>query len=179
MSHAVYTLHRYFICVSRLRLYLSNTVDEVGAKPPKDGKGRRYWLLRVFTHLTYWLASLYVVVEGWRELNLTDERIDNLLRSDNVERIRRVRNGVFHFQPDYFDKRFVEPFKHAGISEWADSLNQEFGRYFADWFHAQGIDPEIEIEQVGDDEEVVPSESALVSEWLTRICAQREGNGRP
>jgi hypothetical protein len=47
--------------------------------------------------LTFFYASLFVVIEGWRDLRLSDVEIDELLRSDNTELLRRFRNGVFHF----------------------------------------------------------------------------------
>jgi hypothetical protein len=35
-------------------------------------------------YVGYWFASLYVVVEGWRAIGLSDERVDGLLSSPNV-----------------------------------------------------------------------------------------------
>jgi hypothetical protein len=61
--------------------------------------------------LSYWFASLYVVVEGWQRLRLRDQLIDTLLlESENLSLLRGFRNGVFHFQASYTDKRFAEFF---------------------------------------------------------------------
>ena len=50
-------------------------------------------------------SCLYVVVEGWNELELTDPAIDAHLNNDDgpelVGAIRRHRNGVFHYQQTY------------------------------------------------------------------------------
>jgi len=57
--------------------------------------------------LNYGFASLFVISEGWRELKIPDERIANVLSEDHLEVLRRYRNGVFHFQRDFGDDRFL------------------------------------------------------------------------
>ncbi|WP_407194628.1 hypothetical protein [Bradyrhizobium sp. STM 3566] len=48
----------------------------------------------------------YVVIEGYRPLELKEEAIDALLGANDYEsRLRRFRNAVFHYQADPFDKR--------------------------------------------------------------------------
>ena len=81
--------------------------------------------------MSYWYGGLFVVIEGWKELQLSDSVIDGLLASPNVELLRRYRNGVFHFQRDYHDQRFHE-FMTQGIDEivWVRALNEQFGRFF-------------------------------------------------
>jgi Resolvase, N terminal domain len=60
-----------------------------------------------FLYMSYWYGGLYVVIEGWQELSLSDAVIDATLQSPNVDLLRRYRNGVFHFQRDYNDERFL------------------------------------------------------------------------
>ena len=71
------------------------------------------------------------MIEGWKSLKISDTIIDELLESPNVKLLRRYRNGVFHFQPNYNDERFHE-FMAQGTDEvaWVRSLNEQFGRYF-------------------------------------------------
>jgi hypothetical protein len=38
--------------------------------------------------MSYWYGSLYVVVEGWRELNETDPKVDPLISSPHVDRLK-------------------------------------------------------------------------------------------
>lgn len=86
-------------------------------------------------YMSYWYAGLYVVIEGWHELNLTDDKIDKLLESKNVDLLRRYRNGVFHFQKEYYDNRFFEFIKDGeNCVEWIRELNNQFGRYFLEFF---------------------------------------------
>ena len=52
-------------------------------------------------------ASLYLVIEGWQELGIQDSEADELLRSPHVDLLKRYRNGVFHYQRDMWDERFM------------------------------------------------------------------------
>jgi hypothetical protein len=101
--------------------------DEILAKGELDGAAA----IESFLYMSYWYGGLYVVIEGWRGLGLSDEAIEQLLSSPNVELLRRYRNGTFHFQHDYNDKRFAA-FMDEGVNsvEWVRKLNREFGRYF-------------------------------------------------
>ena len=77
-------------------------------------------------YMSFWYAALFVVIEGWRELGLTDTRIDILLQSPNVELLRRYRNGAFHFQREYFDVRFMDFVKEPDTVQWVRELNEKF-----------------------------------------------------
>jgi len=83
-------------------------------------------------YMSYWYAALYVVVEGWRELELHDAEVDRLLASPNVEYLRKYRNGVFHFQRDYFDLRFVELASSPDGVAWVHDLTAALSRWFLD-----------------------------------------------
>jgi hypothetical protein len=48
-------------------------------------------------------AGLFVVSEGWKDLKLSDTEVDALLKSPHLEKLKRFRHGVYHYQPDYFD----------------------------------------------------------------------------
>jgi len=117
------TLHRYFIWANRMRTHF----DEIISKGPLDGAAE----IESFLYMSYWYGGLYVVIEGWRELKLADATIEEMLQSPNVELLRRYRNGVFHFQKDYMDERFLSFMAEGNDSvSWVRSLNQQFGRYF-------------------------------------------------
>lgn len=85
-------------------------------------------------YMSYWYAGLYVVIEGWRQLRLSDPLIDEFLKSQNVGLLKRYRHGVFHFQRNYFDKRFTD-FMAEGQSavDWVRDLNKALGTFFLKW----------------------------------------------
>ncbi len=119
-------LHRYYIWANRLRGYFESTLSS-----QKAGNSVRVEFADdTGLFLAQWYTSLYVVIEGWKELKLSDFEIDRLIASPNTELLRRFRNGVCHFQGQYFDARFSEVLNAEGLVAWVRELNREFGRYF-------------------------------------------------
>ncbi|HTQ30633.1 MAG TPA: hypothetical protein VMI53_05430 [Opitutaceae bacterium] len=127
-------LHRYFIAANRLRTYF---VESLARNPPPQGTEEklRWWIRAniddVGIFMALWYGSLYVVIEGWRELGLSDPMIDPFLVSPHVENLRRYRNGAFHFQKEYFDSRFTEIMQDSASSvPWVHQLTEALGEYF-------------------------------------------------
>jgi hypothetical protein len=104
----LYSLNRYFIWANRMKSHFAEAIQEQG-DPPSGGIERRMWLSAPFSYACYWFAILHVVVEGMQELKLTNPSLSTLLKDDDkLEKLRRFRNGVYHFQPNYFDDRFKD-----------------------------------------------------------------------
>jgi hypothetical protein len=80
---------------------------------------------------SHWMASLYVVVEGWLELGLSDPIINKILHSypDYTLLLKRCRNAVYHFQKKQLDKRIVEALEQAEFLPWMEAIREEFERY--------------------------------------------------
>lgn len=134
MAVPTLTLHRYFIWANRMRTHFDSLFsDETPVARVGPGSKR---FIEAMLYMSYWYAGLYVVIEGWKELELHDPVIDALLTSPNVALLRRYRNGVFHFQPDYMNARF-RGFIEEGVEPvtWVRELNQQFGRFFLDQPH--------------------------------------------
>jgi len=127
---SVFTLHRYFLQANRMRtLFYAQLQADGAAAADSDG-----WTEQ-FVDMALWYGCLYVVIEGWQELGLTDPGVDALLDLEKTARLKRFRNGVFHFQANYWDERFVAFMQQdAASAQWARELNSAFGRFFLDWF---------------------------------------------
>jgi hypothetical protein len=123
MTRDILTLHRYFIWANRMRTHFDEMLSrDVPAEQMQ---------IECLLYMSYWYGGLYVVIEGWRVLKLTDPTIDTLLRSPNVGLLRQYRNGTFHFQRKYFNDKFNDLFaKGTDTVAWVRNLNAEFGRYF-------------------------------------------------
>lgn len=118
------SLHRYFIWANKMRTHF----DEYAMKADLTQSQSQMDLMM---YMSYWYGTLYTVVEGWRELNYSDSKIDSLLDSSTIELLRRYRNGVFHYQQNYSDNRFTDLYaegKDAVVL--IGELNEELGRYF-------------------------------------------------
>jgi hypothetical protein len=82
----------------------------------------------VFAH---WLAAEYVVLEGWRELGITDKRVSKLIQlyPENCETLRRCRNAVYHFQSEILDRRIINCLQNQNEeAAWSIALHYEFQR---------------------------------------------------
>lgn len=133
----VHALHRYLIWSIHMRdqcLQLKNVTEF-----PDDPVEKRLWLIRPFMWLALWLALLYVVAEGYEDLGLSDPVIDEMLASQNLDLLRRFRNGAFHFQRDYFDRRFTDVWSSEDVRDWAVRLHDEFRRFFLEWYKSRGV----------------------------------------
>jgi hypothetical protein len=90
--------------------------------------------------MSYWYGSLYVVVEGYQELKFSDPVLDKILKSPNVELLRKYRNGTFHYQKTYFDHCFEE-FVKQGIESavWIHNVSEQLGRFFLEESKRRGV----------------------------------------
>lgn len=127
-NQAVFALHRYYIWANKMREHFYELVPVVAADPNKDRFSPQ--AIEADLYMSFWYGELYVVIEGWRELGLTDPAVDALLESANVDLLRRYRNGVFHFKKEYFDDRFLEFMRGKDAASWVQNLNAAFGAYF-------------------------------------------------
>jgi hypothetical protein len=119
-------LHRYFIWANKMRTLFDK---ELSTKRPDQDAGT-WFADSPGMLMSYWYAGLFVVIEGYRDLGCTDPLVDSLLRSPNVELLRRYRNGAFHFQRSYFDDRFLSFMSEQGTVEWVRELNRALGGFF-------------------------------------------------
>ncbi|MBN2565834.1 MAG: hypothetical protein JXB46_08990 [Candidatus Eisenbacteria bacterium] len=92
-----------------------------------------------------WYATLWVVVEGWREVPLADPGVEEVLDSAPryQEQLRRFRNGVFHFQPKLLNPRLTD-FSGRGPFLWTYLLHSEFCRFY--WLLFDNLPPGLDSE---------------------------------
>jgi hypothetical protein len=131
----VFSLHRYFLAANAQRVAFQQIItghaEKTGEAPHYGGENwNENWIA-----MSYWYGGLYVVIEGWQELGLIDPEVDALLASPNVALLKRYRNGTFHYQRKYFDERFQGLIRDGtDVVAWVTELNQQFGRFFLEWF---------------------------------------------
>ena len=130
------SLYHYFVVAARMQHHFESNlvaVEESGVAALQDPDLAAFELFSGprGNFLYYWYASLCVVVQGFRNLKLVDPRVDALLASPNVKALRRCWNGVFHFQPDYFSAKLLEPMQAPDFIGWVRELMEAFRAYFA------------------------------------------------
>jgi hypothetical protein len=133
------TLSRYFIAADEMRIRFEETLKHVEGLHSLVREGRLsaegvrkafdYFAGEQGVFMLYWPAALYVVVEGFRELRLHDEKIEKLLESSHVDALRLVRNATFHFQKKFISAKLM-PFSNDDAIDWAWSLHVAFDEFF-------------------------------------------------
>lgn len=86
--------------------------------------------------VSHWLASEYVVLEGWKQLNEKDSKIDKLiaLYPEHCEALRRCHNAVYHFQTEPLDDRIGRCLENKNEElSWSVVLHYEFQRFLLNY----------------------------------------------
>jgi len=91
------------------------------------------WELNALQSAFY--ASLWVVVEGWPLVPLSDRSVDELLAANPryLDLLKRYRNSVFHYQPSHVEihKRQIGLYAEGeSASQWVGLLHAEFCRVY-------------------------------------------------
>lgn len=94
-------------------------------------------VLRGIALISYWIASLNTLVEGWTELKLSDPTIDSILSQEKRAVLKRYRNTVFHFQGDLDEPRIKALSTDGDVIRWVFQLGDAFQAFFDP--HADGI----------------------------------------
>jgi hypothetical protein len=97
-------LHKYFLNASFLRDVFMRRIKRGQASEAIDPVTSMDDLIA----MSLWYATVYVVIEGWREAKLADPELDALLADSHVDRLRRFRNQMFHYQREYDNPRLLE-----------------------------------------------------------------------
>ncbi|KKR56134.1 MAG: hypothetical protein UT93_C0004G0012 [Candidatus Woesebacteria bacterium GW2011_GWF1_40_24] len=129
LTPEIITLHRYFIWADRMRVHFDYILRN--SKPASSKLLQKKEGIDTFLYMSLWYGMFYVLIEGWLQLGFEDEKIDELLKSNNVKLLKRYRNGVFHFQKEYYDKRLTKLMTEGeNIAVWIRDLREEFSRWF-------------------------------------------------
>ena len=128
---SVVSLHRYWIYSNRLRVLFKGALkqtpmDEMQGVPVEVAV-ISLLLSDLGIFMAYWYGSLYVVVEGYRELRLNDPEIDILLQSPNVDHLRLFRNGMFHFQQEPLSPKLFGIMNSPDSVAWLQRLHRRLG----------------------------------------------------
>ena len=130
----VITLYRYFAYAAHMRDLYRREVNEEWLKMLNADK---HGLLLFFysapgIYFFYSYSGIYLVIEGWLDLKLKDPKIDKLLDSPFVDRLRRFRNATFHYQKEPISLKHLEFFgtEEEQTEKWINELYSEFARFF-------------------------------------------------
>jgi len=88
--------------------------------------------LNIFYRLTVAYALLYVVIEGYKNLELKDKNIDKILLNNvNLDNLRLLRNYTFHFQKAEVSEKLMRFIELKDSYDWVMNLKSEFDKFFS------------------------------------------------
>jgi hypothetical protein len=132
----VLMLYRYFAYAAFMRSRFRSETDPEWFKMfSADESGPvMFFLSPPGIYLTYSYAGIYLVIEGWGDLGLKDDKIDELLKSPFVDRLRLFRNATFHYQKDLLSWKHLQFFgtEEERTEVWLNQLYSELERFFAE-----------------------------------------------
>ena len=125
----VLALHKYFLNADFVRDVFMRRMNR--EQPPAEADFATS--MDDSIALSLWYATVYVVIEGWRDAGISDSEVDELLSDDRVDELRRFRNQIFHYQQEYDNPRLLEFLKtgDAGAQEsttWIRHTHAALGR---------------------------------------------------
>jgi len=130
----IITLYRYFAYAGHMRDLYRREVNEDWLKLLSADMSA---LLLFFysapgIYLLYSYSGIYLVIEGWKDRNLSDPKIDGLLDSPFVDRLRLFRNATFHYQKEPISWKHLQFFgtEEEQTEKWLNNLYSEFERFF-------------------------------------------------
>lgn len=130
----VFTLYRYYLYAVVMRDNLRKENSEDYIKSLKDDASSVILIFSspVGVYMTYFYSALYLIIEGWKELKLSDETIDQFIASSHTEKLRLFRNATFHYQKEPISPKLVQFLgtEEEATEKWINALYTEFGRYF-------------------------------------------------
>ena len=128
----LHLLHQYFVWADRMRVHFEAALQ---VPTPEDIYIPLFQEPEKWLYMCYWYASAYTVVEGFVELGLKDARVEAFLaQTVYVDKLKRFRNGVFHFQKKLMDERFLDFIALPDGGKWLTELWHALGDFFLTQF---------------------------------------------
>jgi hypothetical protein len=133
MNLALASLHKHWIAAYAVNYHLRRSsklpLEEYETLPKEVTEAGMFH--STFIVLGVWYGLLFVVIEGYREVEGRDSEIDGLLASEvHVDSLRRFRNATFHYQKDPISPKLMEFLEVPESEIWIRKLNSAFQRYF-------------------------------------------------
>jgi len=121
----IITLHKYF---NRAQFAHANLLQMFG-KLGEPSLDKPVNLLTIEQVLSVYYGLLYVVIEGWIELDLSDNKVDELLSNNkNVNLLKRYRNKTFHYQKNWVPSAYKDFYDKKDTAKWLYDLYNNLDR---------------------------------------------------
>jgi hypothetical protein len=123
------SLHKHWINADSVKQVVSAQVTKDSNLP--DWVRQRVEMHSSFARLSVLYGLIYVVIEGYKELNFTNEKVDSLLaKEDFVDALRLFRNATFHYQKQAIPEKVMKFLELKESENWIRELHLYFKLFF-------------------------------------------------
>ncbi len=134
----VFVLHRYYLQAIMTRKLFERMMEQYPGPHTSITEG----FLNLQTAMGLWYGAVYAVAEGWRDyVKPTDPKVDALIADPKIDKLKRYRNAVFHYQREYFSHKMLEAM-HDDFAQWVTLLYRELGRFFLEYMDKKKVELE-------------------------------------
>lgn len=131
MNLKIISLYKHWCIADAVKQFISSKVPDKGYEELPEWFNELGNMASMFSRLSVWYALLYVVVEGFQELNLSHPEVDKLLTNKEcVDCLRLFRNATFHYQKDPLSEKALKFLEAQDSEKWIRSLNKALEKYF-------------------------------------------------
>ena len=130
---AIAGLHRHWIYADAIkdkidRSHNAPVISETNLPPALEAAASMF---STFSALSVWYALLYVVVEGYQELDIKHQKMDELLsENEKVSALRLFRNAIFHVQSKPINEKLLGFLEATDSEYWINELNTAMKDFF-------------------------------------------------
>lgn len=128
------TLYRYFLytVVMRDNLIQENSKNIFNSLEDDPSSVFLFFSTPIGVYLTHYYSSIYLIIEGWQDLKLSDAKIDKLISSPHTDKLRLLRNATYHYQKEPLSPKVLQFFgsEDDGTEKWITELYYAFSNYF-------------------------------------------------
>lgn len=130
------SLHKYWMYSNRMAMLFKGTRGEMSKtlensdfqSMPPFLKIQSVFLSDFGIFKAFWYGSLYVVIEGYKDLKLISKNVDQLMNNDFIDKLRLFRNATFHYQKDNYSEKLFKVDKSDEFTNWIYKFHDVIGK---------------------------------------------------
>ncbi|MEZ9680635.1 hypothetical protein AB4306_11740 [Vibrio splendidus] len=129
MKSSMVALYSHWLNADAVKVVINSDIPTDESFPNEIQKISQ--LYSSFRRVSVFYSLLYVVVEGYRELKSSDEKVDSLLEAEDfVDSLRLFRNATFHYQKAPIPEKAMKFLETDNSEYWIQELHSTFRQYF-------------------------------------------------
>lgn len=129
----ILSLHKYWMQANRMRADLAYEMGKLSENTNIEDIYQycsRTNNIAIHTYRDFWLASLFTVIQGYKTLKLTDDKINNLILTNEkgIKELKDFRDSTRHFELPLERNKKMKKLSNLSIV-WLQEIHSAFGKY--------------------------------------------------